>query len=768
MSDAAPEPKANQGEPLPRIDARLKVTGEARYAADIPLANLAYGVLVTSEIARGEVRSIDLAAARAMPGVLAVISYEDAGELAPPRFGTGSYTSLGPLHERRIWHDGQIMALVVAETFQQAEAAAARVTAQYATQTPSADLDSPGTEELAAAGKVAMLKKDPSAGDFEAAWRAAAVKIDAEYRTPTQTHNPIELFSTTAVWNDRELTVYEPTQAVYGFRSEIAHQLKMDIADVRVVSPYVGGGFGSKGPMTPRTAIVALAARRLNRPVRCVVSRAQGFTTQTYRAPTRHHIRLGATRDGKLTAYSHEGWELTSRRDNYAVAGTQTTTRLYGYGAVASHVNIVKADRQTPAFMRSPPELPYVFPIECALDELAYALAIDPVELRLRNEPSREPIEGKPYSSRHLKECYTQGAEAFRWSARNPRPRSMRGGEWLIGMGCATAVYPTNVGAAAARVRLDAQGRVRVQSASHEIGTGVRTVAGQMAAEQLGVSLDVVSVEMGDTRLPPAPVSGGSNSTASVCSAVLKACQQLRARLFRELTAASGGPFSGRDPTQLSLRNGAVVSADGGSQPLREALGSIHAGVLEEYAEFVPAGAPADAMQKLYQGQSSLVRGEEREAVTFGFGAEFVEVRIHARTREIRVPRLLGAFAAGRIMNTRTARSQLMGGLIWGMSAALLESTDLDPRYARTVNRDLQDYLVPVNADVGSVEVMLLSEVDEAANPAGVKGIGELGNVGTNAAVANAVFHATGVRLRRLPIRLEDLLEAADSDATRS
>jgi xanthine dehydrogenase YagR molybdenum-binding subunit len=760
VSAAAPAPQGNQGAPLVRLDARVKVTGEARYAADIPVANPAYAVLVTSDIARGEVDSLDLSGARASPGVLDVISYEEGAALGKPDFTKGSYTALAPLAERRICHDGQIMALIVAESFQAAEAAAARVRAQYTAATPSAELDSAGTEELPAVGNVAMHKEDPACGDFAAVYAGAPVIFDAEYRTPTQTHNPIELFSTTAVWRDGQLTVYEPTQSVYGLRSALAAQLGLPLGDVRVISPYVGGGFGSKGPSTPRSAIVALAAKRLNRAVRCVVSRAQGFTTQPYRAPTRHRIRIGADRDGRLLAFSHEGWELTSRVDNYAVAGTETTTRLYAYQAVASQVRIVKADRQTPAFMRSPPELPYVFALESALDELSYTLGIDPVELRLRNDTQREVITGKPFSSRHLAECYQAGAAAFRWRERNPRPGVTRQGDWLVGLGCATAVYPTNVGAAAARVRLGADARVRVQSASHEIGTGVRTVAGQMAAERLGVELGSVTVETGDTELPPAPTSGGSNSTASVCSAVRQACEQIRTRLFQAAIADRTSPLAGSDPTQLTLRLGAVTPERGGpAQPLAALLKFMGVGALEEYAEFVPQGAPPDAMQKLYQGQSSLVRGTQHAAAAFAFGAQFVEVRVHERTREIRVPRLLGAFAAGRIMNTRTARSQLMGGLIWGMSAALLEATELDPRSARTVNRDLQDYLVPVNADVADVEVLMLPEQD-STDPAGVKGIGELGDVGTNAAVANAVFHATGLRLRTLPIRLEHLLPA--------
>lgn len=759
MSAAAPAARENQGAPFERVDARPKVTGEARYAADVPLTNLAYGVLVTTDIARGRVTAVQLEAARAVAGVLDIVSYEQAPELAPPRFSNSSYTSLGPLHSRDVHHDGQIVALVVADTEQIAAHAAGLVRLEYAPQRPSADFDSPGVEELPAAGNTDRLKKDPEKGDFETAYARAHVRLEANYATPTQTHNPIELFSTTAVWSGDQLTVYEPSQSVYGFRAEIAHELRMDMANVRVVSPFVGGAFGSKGPMTPRTAIVALAAKRLNRPVRCVVSREQAFTVQPYRAPTRHRIRLGALPNGRIAAFSHEGWELCSRVDNYAVAGTETTSRLYGYGAVATRVMLVKADRQTPSYMRSPPELPYLFPLECALDELAYALRMDPIELRRVNDTQIEPIQGKRYSSRHLMECYDAAAQRFNWSARSPAPRSMRDGEWLVGFGCATAAYPTNVAPATARVRLTASGRVQVQTAGHEIGTGVRTVAAQMAAEQLGVAMTAVTVETGDTELPPAPVAGGSNSTASICSAVLKACQQVRHRLFQMATSAPAGPLKDHHPTQLQLHRAGVVAPDGHAHSFGELFEAAGVAVIEEYAEFNPPGAPPDAVRKLYGGQTTLLSGiDKRPQAMYAFGAEFVEVRVHARTCEIRVPRLVGAFTAGRIMNTRTAHSQLMGGLIWGMSSALFEATELDARSARTVNRDLQDYLVPVNADAPSVDVILLPEVDTAVNPAGVKGLGELGDVGTNAAIANAIFHATGKRLRELPIRLEALL----------
>ena len=442
------------------------------------------------------------------------------------------------------------------------------------------------------------------------------------------------------------------------------------------------------------------------------------------------------------------------------MAGTETTTRLYGYANIASRVNIVKADRQTPSFMRSPPELPYMFALESAMDEMAHSLGMDPIEFRRINDTMLDPVEGKKFSSRQLLQCYDHAARVFRWSERKREPGSMREGPWLIGMGCATAVYPTHVGAAAARVRLTSQGNAHVQCASHEIGTGVRTVAAQMAAEQLGLEVAAVTVEMGDSQLPPAPVSGGSNSTASVCSAVLNACQQIRARLFQAAAAAKNGPLSGRQMREMNLQGGAVVAASGGSQQLTEVFKSLGLAVVEQYAEFIPEGAAPDSVSKLYAGKSTLVGGHGGREVMFAFGAEFVEVRIHERTREIRVPRLVGTFAAGRIMNPRTARSQLMGGLIWGMGSALLEATELDPRSARTVNRDLQEYYVAVNADVPEVQVAMLPEIDTVVNPAGVKGLGELGNVGTNAAVANAVFNATGKRIRTLPLRLEDLLPA--------
>ena len=456
-------------------------------------------------------------------------------------------------------------------------------------------------------------------------------------------------------------------------------------------------------------------------------------------------------------AYLHEGWELSSRPDNYNVSGTSSTAVMYGYGAIATRVNVVNADRNTPGFMRSPPEVPYMYALECAMDELAYALKMDPVALRRANDTMKDPASGRPYSSRSLVQCFEQGAEAFGWRNRNPEPGSMRDGDWLVGWGCATATYPTQIAPAAARVRLSPDGSVLVQIAAHEIGNGIYTVLAQTAAERLGAPLDRVRVEVGDSALPAGPVAGGSNTTASTTSVLVKACDAIRAKLFAAAAALKGAPAQPVEDYALAdgrIHTGAeTVTLDAAFRQMGQA-------VLEEYAESVPRAMAPRSIAKLYAGQAALTGGPKGDKLAFAFGAQFVEVRVHARTCEIRVPRALGAFAAGRIVNPRTARSQLMGGIIWGLSSALHEATELDERAGRYVNANLADYLIPVNADIQAIEVLVVPETDDWINPLGVKGLGELGNVGVNAAVANAVFHATGVRVRDLPIRLEKLLQA--------
>jgi xanthine dehydrogenase YagR molybdenum-binding subunit len=744
MNRAAPEPKDNMGKPAPRLEARLKVTGEARYASDMPVNNPAFAFLVTSPIAKGEIKSIDLDAAKAMPGVLDILTYQNTDDLKNVKYAPGgggmstSMQELGP----KIHHDGQIVALVIADNFEQAREAAFKVKMEFAAEPPSATFDSDGVKE------VSVKKKLPNAGDAEDAFDKAEVKLEADYLMPTQHHNPIELFTTTALWNNDELTIYEPSQFMYGLKNNVAKKLGIKPDKVHGVSYFVGGAFGSKAQLTPRSGLVALAARRLGRPVKLAATRDQGFTVATYRAETRHKIKIGADKTGKIASFQHSGWEVTSRPDDYSVAGVEDSARVYGFGAVKTEVKTVHADRNTPGFMRSPPVVPYIYALESAIDELAVRLEMDPLELRRVNDSMKDAT-GKEWSSRSLMQCYDQAAEAFGWKDRDPKPGAMRDGDWLIGWGCATAIYPTHIGAATARVKLSADGHATVQIAAHEIGTGIITVAGQMAAERLGISLDNVRVEVGDSTLPPVPVAGGSNQTASCCSAVMKACDGILARLDN----AAG--------------NTQTTGSGGGGGALADKFVALGVRTIEEYAEFVPEEAKPNELkklvtdgpiEKLYNGMPTLVGGSKGKKLMYALGAEFVEVRVHALTREIRAPRLVGAFAAGRIMNTRTARSQLMGGMIWGVSSALHEATEIDKRNARYVNDNLADYLIPVNADVQDVEVILVPERDDSVNPAGVKGLGELGNVGTAAAVANAVYHATGVRVRELPIRLEKIL----------
>ncbi|MGN6459759.1 MAG: xanthine dehydrogenase family protein molybdopterin-binding subunit [Pseudolabrys sp.] len=742
MNRAAPQPKANMGQPEPRLEATLKVTGQARYSSDMPVNNPAFAMLITSSIARGKITAIDLADAKAVPGVLAILTHQDTGDLKTLSYGAGgggastSIQSLGP----EIKHDGQIVGLVVAETLEAAREAAFLAKFTYDAQQPSPTFDAPGVSESS------VKKKLPQAGNTATAFDAAEVKLEVDYGTPTQHHNPIELFTTTVAWNNDQVTVYEPSQFMYGLKNNLAKALGIKPEQVRAVSPFVGGAFGSKAQLTPRTALVALAARRLGRPVKLVATRDQGFTIATYRAETRHRIRIGAARNGKIASFEHQGWEVTSRPDAYSVSGVEDSARLYGFGTVETGVTLVHADRNTPGFMRSPPVVPYIYALESAMDELAVKLDMDPVELRRVND-SMTDATGKPWSSRSLMTCYEQAADAFGWSKRTAQPGSMSDGDWLVGWGCASAVYPTHIGAAAARVQVNADGHATVQVAAHEIGTGVMTVVGQIAAERLGIPLDQVKVQLGDSAFPPVPVAGGSNQTATCCSVVAKACDAILAKL-------NNAPA----PRE--------TVGSGGGNSLAARFDALGVSTLEEYAEFIPRDAEpnpvaelvTNPIKKLYAGTPTLVGGSQGEKLMYALGAEFVEVRINRYTREIRVPRIVGAFAAGHIMNPRTARSQYMGAMIWGISSALHEATEIDRRNGRYVNDNLADYLVPVNADVQQLDVILVPEEDGYVNPLGIKGIGELGNVGTAAAVANAVFHATGVRVRDLPIRLEKLL----------
>jgi xanthine dehydrogenase YagR molybdenum-binding subunit len=741
------------GRPTSRIDGVAKVTGAARYASDEPVAHPAYGYFVTSSIARGSISAFKLERAKAVRGVLDILTYENVGnETQPPKGPDGGPTTT-TLESNRIWHDGQIIAVVVAETYEAAREAANKVDVTYVQEQPSASFDSPGVESEP---HKPQKGPDPKKGDAANAFAAAAVKFEAKYATPTQHHNPIELFTATCAWDGPKLTIYEPSQFMWGTKNSVAAQIKIDPEHVHAISRYIGGAFGCKGP-NPRTAWVAIAAKRVGRPVKLVATRDQGFTIATYRAETRQHIKLGANADGKLTSLSHEGWEVTSRPSGYSVAGVESTARMYACPNIATAVNVVHADRNTPGYMRAPPETPYMFALESAMDELAYELKMDPIELRRVNDTQTDPVTGLPFSSRSLMQCFDQAAAKFGWANRDARPASMRDGEWLVGFGCATACYPSNMGPAAVRVSLTPDGKADVGLAGHEIGTGAYTVVAIATARSLGIKVDDVTVRMGDSDLPPIMIAGGSNNAASAANVVVKACEELRQRIAKAAVTAADSPFHGAEADNLSLSDGKLVDPAGKSEPLSKAA-SRTGHRLEVYAENVPEGLPATAVADMSKGKPTMLGGAGRKDVSaFAFGAHFVEVRVHSRTREIRVPRVVSAFAAGTIVNPKAAYSQFMGGAIWGLSSALFEDTEMDSGSARYINDNLADYLIPVNADVPSVEIIMVAEKDERVNPLGIKGIGEIGIVGMNAAVANAVFHATGKRVRELPIRAEKL-----------
>ena len=734
---AAPAPLSNMGQPIRRSESVAKVTGRLVYAADSAVGTPLQAYFLTSGISRGHVLSIDTAPAEALDGVVKVYTHLNAPHrVATPYTQKGGYASDTnmPLTGPEIFHDGQIVAMVIAETYEIARDASHRIVTRYDSVKPASSMDSPGVGII---HPDALSEREKKVGDFDAALATAPVKVEGIYSTPAQHQNAIELYSTTASWFDGELTIHEPSQFVVELANGTAVMMGIDPSKVHVVNPYMGGAFGGKGFMTQRTALVAGAARELGRPVRNVVTRDQGFTLATYRSETKHHVRLAADRDGRLLAYGHESWEMQSRHDDYPLVGFGVTTAMYGKPAIQTRVNLVKADRQTSGFMRAPVEMPYMYPLESAMDELAFALDLDPIELRRVNDIGESPVDGARFTSRSLMRCYDEAAASFGWNKRDPKPGSMRDGDWLIGYGCATASYPTHMAPATARVTLGADGTVRVEAAGQDSGQGTYTVLGQIAARELQVDPERVRVIMGESGLPAGPASSNSLATASIGSAVKLATDKIRARFRNDMPPE-------RDRAAAFTRLG--VSE------------------ISELGEFLPFGKKPEVLGMLRKGQvpfANQARGDESKngkPLMFAFGAEFVEVRIHRLTREIRVPRMTGAFAAGRIVNPRLARSQYMGGMIWGMSSALLEATEIDERRGRYVNDSLGEYLMAVNADIPHLDVIMVPEEDAEVNPLGVKGIGELGIVGTAAAIANAVHHATGKRIRDLPIVMDKLL----------
>ncbi len=713
------------GAPVVRADALAKVTGAARYAADAVEPDAAHAALVTGTVARGRIVALDTAAAEAVPGVRLVITHRSPEAKLPPGgfLGAGEefQSSVNPLASDEIHYMGQIVALVVADSVEAAEEAAHRVTAEYEPRPAHATL----AEEMAEARLCEDLSIE--VGDTERALAEAPFAVEAEYTTPAMHHNPIELYSTTAAWGDGVLTAHVPSQSVQSTRAALALMFGLPVGSVRVLSPYVGGGFGCKASVLWHTVLVAAAARSLGRPVKLVVPREQMFTVGSFRPQTRHRVRLGAARDGRLLGYEHHTWWQNSRADALPLPGAESTARLYASPNISTREYVVPTDVNTPGFMRAPAEFPAAFALESALDELAEALGADPLELRLRNEPARDPVTGLPFSSRSMEACRRRGAELFGWSRRDPRPGSMRDRDGLlIGWGCASSCYPVLRTPSRARVRLTTGGRAEVLVAAHDMGTGAYTVLAQIAAQELGLPVTGVTVRLGDSGLPAGPMSAGSMTTGSAGSAVRAAARAVRDRLPATGTVA--------DPP------GGVLEAEAAWAPPELDAEAARRGLDAEARGFAQAGAVSATH------------------AMFSHGAQFVEVLVDPGTRRIRLGRMVGVFACGRIINPRTVRSQLAGGMIWGAGHALLEETQVDPALARFTNTDLGGYHIACNADIGEVTVETVDETDEVVNPLGAKGVGEIGVVGTAAAVANAVRHATGIRVRELPVLVDDVL----------
>ena len=694
------------GAPLDRLDGAQKVTGAAKYAYEYPVENVTYVFPVQSTIARGRIVSIDTSAARALPGVIAVLSHENAPRLAPLEnelpFGLASFSQyLAVLQSEEVAYRGQIVAAVVAETLEVAHQAASLVIVRYEEQTHNVELRTDG-DLYSPEGLVAGIETDTESGDVEAALTAAAISLDHTYTTPAEHNNPLEPHAIIAIWGDEEVTLYDANQGSHVVRAVVASAFRLPPERVRVIAPYVGGGFGSKGPH-PHVILTVMAAQATRRPVKLALTRQQMFALVGYRTPTIQRLRLGADRDGRLTAIAHDVVEQTATIHEFAEPTAVATRMMYTAPNRRTTHRLARLDVPMPSFMRAPGECPGMFALESAMDELAIACHLDPIELRIRNEPAVDPESGRPFSSRNLVACLRQGAQRFGWQPRDPRPRLRRDGSFLIGTGVAASTYPAVQIPATASVQVDAAGRYRVRIDATDIGTGAWTALSQIAADALEVPPERVQLEIGDTSLPLAFWAGGSSGTASWGWAIFNAASALRRRLHEEY--------------------GGIVPAEG-----LEASGAFE------------------------------TNPEAQQFSMHAFGAQFAEVRVHMDTGEVRVPRLLGVFAAGRIVNPKTARSQLLGGMTMGLSMALHEEGMLDPRFGDYVNHDFAEYHIATNADVGEIDVSWIDEEDLHVNPMGVKGIGEIGIVGTAAAIANAVYHATGIRIRDLPITLDKLL----------
>jgi xanthine dehydrogenase YagR molybdenum-binding subunit len=720
------------GDPLDRVDGKAKVTGTAKYSAEFPITGLSHAWLVTSTIASGRVTQIDASAAARAEGVIAVITPANALRLAAPE------RRLTILQDDKVFHQNQPIAMVVAETLEQAQHGASLVRPRYEESPARLDFKAgfPNSYPSSHNGEPG----DQSWGNVDAGLAEATVKIDQIYTTPIHHHNPMEPHATIAQWDGDRLTVYDSTQYITGVQETLAKVFGVPKENVHVTCLFAGGGFGCKGHPWSHVVLAALAAKQIKRPVKIVLDRPQMFGSVGARALTYQHVTLGANEQGQLTAIRHEVHTNTSLIEDYLESAAFPTRVMYACQNISTTSRLVQMNLGTPTYDRAPGVATGTFAVEVAMDELAYELKMDPLQLRLANYAEMDPHTQQPFTEKRLRDCYQQAAERFGWSTRNHEPRSMQDGNWLIGWGMATETYPARNLPASALVRFQPNGRVLVASGTQEIGSGNYTVLTQVAADVLQISPALVDARLGDTSLPEAPISAGSRSTASVSPAVKAAAEQAKQKLIALAIADKQSAVYGAQTEDVDFKEGRVTLKS-------------RAGKSEDFVQILRRNG-----NQPIEAQARTVPTLDRKTPCHSFGSVFVEVAVDKDFGVTHVRRAVAVFDVGKIINRKTAQSQFIGGIVWGISLALYEDTQIDWRYGRILNHDLEKYMVPVNADIGIIDVSALDVPDYKLDTLGARGIGEIGITGTGAAICNAVFHATGKRVRDLPITPEKLL----------
>jgi xanthine dehydrogenase YagR molybdenum-binding subunit len=768
------------GKPIDRVDGKLKVTGAATYAAEFPIKNLAYGVSITSTITKGRIKSIDTRQALKMPGVIGIMTSENSMQLHYPAGsdpGNGKFAEkdLLPLQNDRVFYGGQHIAVVVAETFEQAEQAAALVKVEYDQQPALMVLEKNIATAYKPASGLGGAETQVKRGDVEAALQSTAIKTDETYTTPVYHHNAMEPHATIAQWDGDKLTVYDATQSVMGVKGLLTSILGIPAEKVQVYALYIGGGFGSKGFTWANTLLAPMAAKQFNRPVKLVLSRQQAFSTAGRRTQTIQKIALAADQNGKLSAIKHATTSETSFVDEFVETAGVATSMIYSCPNVDVSHQLVRLNRGTPCPTRAPGEAPGTYALEVAMDELAYKLKIDPLQLRLINHADMEEHKKKQFSEKSLKECYERGAEAIGWKNRKAEPGTLKEGNYLVGYGMATATYPANRSASTAKATLFADGHAEILCGTQDIGTGTYTVMTQVAADAFALPVEKVKVKLGDSSYPKGAQSGGSQVSASVGPPIRAAALGAISKLINLAIADTASPLHGHKEEDITPDNGRIhlkSDADKGetyTQILnRKGLDKLEARAKTNVSTRqqgpptpAPPGSPEAKAEEESKNNKAVQEDEKMDRKDYAFhsfGAQFAKVLVDPDLGMVKVGKIVSVMDIGTVMNLKTATNQIMGGIIFGIGMALMENTQYDPNNGRVVTRDLAQYLVPVHADIPEIEVQFINKPDPYISPIGARGIGEIGITGITAAIANAIYNATGKRVRDLPITPDKLI----------